>query len=68
MITHRYMHPTIEICRKCEGIGRLIEFPIWDVLKQTEAEIKTCELCEGSGRVVVSKKIEVTVVAFKTDI
>lgn len=62
------MHPFIEVCRKCEGTGRLIEFPIWDVLKQTEAEIKICELCEGSGRVIVSKKIEITVVAFKADI
>jgi len=68
MSTNRYMHPIIEVCKKCEGTGRLIEFPVWDVLRQTEAEIKLCELCEGSGRVVVSKKIEVTVVAFKTDI
>lgn len=68
MITNRYMHPVIEICRKCEGTGRLIEFPLWDALKQTEGTVNTCELCEGSGRVVVSKKIEVTVVAFKTDI
>ncbi|NCB67460.1 MAG: hypothetical protein EOM47_01255 [Bacteroidia bacterium] len=65
MITNRYMHPTVELCRKCDGEGSLIKFPVWDVLCQTEPTIETCDLCEGSGRVKVSKKIEVTVEPFK---
>ena len=65
MKTNRYMHPTVEICRTCEGTGHLVTFPVWDILRNTEAIIETCTMCEGSGRVVVSKKIEVTVEAFK---
>ena len=64
MKTNRYMHPTVELCRDCEGNGITCKFEPWDVLNQQPEEI-TCPTCEGSGRVVVSKKIEVTVEPFK---
>ena len=65
MKTNRYLHPTVELCRNCEGSGQLIKFPPWDILHQTDAITETCPICEGSGRVIVSKKIEVTVEPFK---
>jgi len=65
MITNRYLHPTVEICRSCEGTGELIKFPVWDYLCQTDAIKEICKTCEGSGRVIVSKKIEVTVEPFR---
>lgn len=65
MVTNRYMQPTIELCTKCKGEGVTWEYPDWDKLGHTEATPRTCTTCEGSGRVVVSKKIEVTVIPFK---
>lgn len=67
MTTNRYMHATVELCRDCSGWGKKTIYQQWDRLHQHPNDV-VCELCEGSGRVVVSKKIEVTVVAFKTDI
>lgn len=63
----RYQHPVIEICRDCKGEGQRDFYHEYDVLMM-HPEFKRCPTCEGSGRVVVSKNIEVTVVAFKTDI
>lgn len=64
MITNRYIHPTIELCTKCQGEGIIAVYPAWDMLNQ-HGEAAECPTCEGSGRVLVSKKIEVTVVPFK---
>ena len=64
MITNRYQHPTVELCRTCQGDGEVIKYPNWDVLHQ-HGETEMCETCEGTGRVIVSKKIEVTVIPFK---
>ena len=64
MITHRYIHPTVELCRTCAGHGKIVKHKNWDVLHQ-HGEAAECPTCEGSGRVVVSKKIEVTVIPFK---
>jgi DnaJ-class molecular chaperone len=64
MIKNKFMHPTIELCRTCQGEGSIMVYPKWDRLQQ-HGEIETCTTCEGSGRVVVSKKIEVTIVPFK---
>ena len=65
MKTNRYMHPTVELCRNCEGNGEVTKYHNWDLLHQ-QGETETCPTCEGSGRVLVSKKIEVTVEPFKT--
>lgn len=64
MIHKRYQHPTIELCKDCEGTGIAYEYHEHDVLRQ-EPKAVECITCEGSGRVYVSKKTEITVEAFK---
>lgn len=64
MIYNRYQHATIELCHDCKGEGLRAFYEPYDIL-QMNPEIKTCPTCEGSGRVVVSKKIEITVIPFK---
>lgn len=67
MTTNRYIHGVVEICRDCGGHGKRTQYPQWDRLHQHPSTL-VCELCEGTGRVIVSKKIEVTVVAFKNSV
>jgi DnaJ-class molecular chaperone len=67
MTTNRYLHGVVEICRDCDGEGIRTTYAQWDRLHQ-HPTTDTCALCEGTGRVRVSKKIEVTVVAFKARI
>lgn len=64
MVKHKYIHPTIEICKTCSGTGNITIYSEWDLLNQ-HGEPAECPTCEGSGRVLVSKKIEVTVEPFK---
>ncbi len=59
------MHPTIEICKTCNGDGLKYIYHEFDVLHQEPVSITDCPTCEGSGRVYVSKKIEITVEPFK---
>jgi len=60
----RYMHPTIELCKICEGTGVNHKFHEHDLLNQHPETIQ-CETCEGSGRVLVSKITVITVESFK---
>lgn len=64
MITHRYQHGTVELCRKCQGHGIIYKYPEWDKLGHTEATPYTCDTCQGSGRVVVSRVTKIEVVPF----
>ena len=64
MIYKRYRHPTIELCRKCDGTGVDYTYHEYDRLRMEPTAV-TCSTCEGTGRVIVSKKIEVTVEPFK---
>jgi DnaJ-class molecular chaperone len=64
-MTHkRYMHPTIELCRDCEGTGIMYVYDKYDMLHQEPIAI-TCTTCESSGRVLVSKITVITVEPFK---
>jgi len=60
----RYMHPTIELCRKCGGSGVYYIFHEHDLLNQHPIATQ-CSACEGSGRVLVSKITVTTVQPFK---
>jgi len=61
----KYQHPTIELCKTCEGTGIRYVFPLLDMLNQTEPEVQTCATCNGSGRVLVSKVIKTKIEPFK---
>ena len=60
----KHMHPTIEVCKTCNGTGVDYKYHEHDILLQEPTEV-TCATCEGSGRVVVSKITITTIVAFK---
>ncbi|HEY5508431.1 MAG TPA: hypothetical protein VIK29_07165 [Paludibacter sp.] len=60
----RYQHPTIELCKDCEGTGTMYEYHEHDILRQEPIPV-TCTTCEGSGRVLVSKITVITVKPFK---
>ncbi|MDL2289949.1 hypothetical protein LJB95_00910 [Paludibacteraceae bacterium OttesenSCG-928-F17] len=64
MIKTKYHHPTIEICRKCNGTGHTHTFAPDDYREEYPIK-QSCELCLGSGRVIVSKKIETKIEAFQ---
>lgn len=64
METTRHVHPTIELCRNCDGEGTKPFYHEYDLL-QMNPEIKECPTCEGSGRVVVSKITVIKVMPFK---
>lgn len=64
MKKRRYKHPTICICRICGGRGYLEEFPHNDIFQQQDSTCVICSQCQGSGRVVVSSKVEISVVAY----
>lgn len=64
MIHTRHIHPTVELCKDCEGTGTAYTYPEHDKLRQYPTAV-TCTTCEGSGRVLVSKEIEIIVEPFK---
>lgn len=59
------IHPTVEICRECSGVGANHVFDNEDLFQRGDTHAEICSLCNGSGRVIVSKTIEVTIEAFK---
>lgn len=61
----KHMHPTVELCKTCNGSGIKDFYHEYDLLQQ-EPIIKECPTCEGSGRVVVSKITVTTVIPFKS--
>jgi len=62
---YRYMQPTIELCKTCNGDGLKYVFHEFDLLQQEPIGVTGCPTCEGSGRVIVSKKTVITVEPFE---
>lgn len=48
--SRRYQR-TIEVCRQCEGKGRVWHFPPEEVRKFEEGHWEPCRICKGSGMV-----------------
>ncbi|HLP03834.1 MAG TPA: hypothetical protein VK152_00255 [Paludibacter sp.] len=65
MTKKSYSHPTVELCRDCEGKGLKYLRHDKDPYSKLDPEVILCPTCNGSGRVVVSKEIITTVKPFK---
>ena len=48
---------TVEVCRHCEGSGRVWIFPPEQERKLKDGNWETCPLCKGSG--MVRKKVTI---------
>lgn len=64
---NRYIHPKIELCKKCFGTGKIYSYDSDDLLR-TEAKEITCPICKGSGRIITRTKIEKEILPFSPEL
>ena len=65
-VTKTYYHPTIALCRNCQGSGRVMIYDSPDLLRMNGKE-DICPVCQGSGRVIVSKLLETVIKPFREE-